>query len=125
NKLNVATLTQREGYLGVNGLFHLRPDGRMIRALGIYQIAPGGGSQLIVPASRDLTSPSSLSIGPVVSGRRTASASADMAVWSPAKQTAGAVPAQAQTGKKPAAPDVAVWSPSRHAGAGIGTNNRP
>lgn len=125
NKLNVATLTQREGYLGVNGLFHLRPDGRMIRALGIYQIAPGGGSQLIVPASRDLTSPSSLSVGPAVPGRGTASASADMAVWSPAKQTAGAVPAQAQAGKKPAAPDVAVWSPSRHAGAGSGTSSTP
>lgn len=91
NKLDVATLTQPKGYIGVNGLFHLRPDGRLIRALGVYQIAPGGGSQLIVPASRDLTSSSSLSVSPS-SGRGVAvsavssAASSDGAAWSPARQ---------------------------------------
>ncbi|MCX5615837.1 penicillin-binding protein activator [Bombella sp. TMW 2.2559] len=94
NKLDVATLTQPKGYVGVNGLFHLRSDGRLIRALAIYQIAPGGGSQMIVPASRDLTSSVSLSTLSPVSGRgvssTTAVGSSDVAVWSPARHVRSA-----------------------------------
>ncbi len=112
NKLNVATLTQREGYLGVNGLFHLRPDGRMTRALGIYQIAPGGGSQLIVPASRDLAPASSQPAGTVVPGQQAAASS-------------GAVQAKAVQTPPTAVSDVAVWSPSRHAAVGSDALSTP
>ena len=114
NKLNVATLTQREGYLGVNGLFHLRPDGRMTRALGIYQIAPGGGSQLIVPASRDLASASGLPAG----------------AGAPRQQgtvPSGVTPAQVKAVQTSpaAAPDIAVWSPSRQATVGSRAPSTP
>lgn len=105
NKLDVATLTQPKGYIGVNGLFHLRSDGRVIRALGIYQIAPGGGSQMIVPASRDLTPSSTLS---VKSSSASVPAPSAVAVWSPARQADHAAP-------KTASGDIAVWSPSRQA----------
>ncbi|MBA5727114.1 penicillin-binding protein activator [Bombella sp. TMW2.1889] len=104
NKLDVATLTQPKGYIGVNGLFHLRLDGRMTRALGIYQIAPGGGSQLIVPASRDLTSSSSLSASSSGAAPVSSAGVADVPVWSPRRQAQG-------TGSS----DVAVWSPARQA----------
>lgn len=60
NRLTTESLTQPKGYIGIDGLFHLRADGRMLRALGVYQIVPGGGSQIIIPASRDLTAPSAL-----------------------------------------------------------------
>lgn len=52
NNLTLESLTRPDGFMGVNGVFSLRPDGRVMRDLGIYQILPGGGGQLIIPASR-------------------------------------------------------------------------
>ena len=49
-----AALTRADGYMGVDGLFRLRPDGHVTRALAIYQIQRGGGARIIVPASRDI-----------------------------------------------------------------------
>ncbi|KXV79086.1 hypothetical protein AD936_01985, partial [Gluconobacter japonicus] len=49
-----AALTRPDGYMGVDGLFRLRPDGHVTRALAIYQIQRGGGARIIVPASRDI-----------------------------------------------------------------------
>ncbi|MQR98224.1 penicillin-binding protein activator [Gluconobacter aidae] len=47
-------LTRPDGYMGVDGLFRLRPDGHVTRALAIYQIQRGGGARIVVPASRDV-----------------------------------------------------------------------
>lgn len=47
-------LTRADGYMGVDGLFRLRPDGHVTRALAIYQIQRGGGARIVVPASRDV-----------------------------------------------------------------------
>ena len=47
-------LTRPDGYMGVDGLFRLRPDGHVTRALAIYQIQRGGGARVVVPASRDV-----------------------------------------------------------------------
>ncbi|MXV44530.1 ABC transporter substrate-binding protein [Saccharibacter sp. 17.LH.SD] len=52
DKLDTENLTRSDGFIGVNGLFKLRTDGRVTRELGIYQILPGGGGQLILPASQ-------------------------------------------------------------------------
>lgn len=56
NDFSHATLTRSSGFAGIDGDFHLLPDGRVMRSLGIYQILLGGGAQLVVPASRDLSS---------------------------------------------------------------------
>lgn len=47
-------LTRPDGYMGVDGLFRLRPDGHVTRALAIYQIQRGGGARIVVPASREV-----------------------------------------------------------------------
>ncbi|MXV35362.1 ABC transporter substrate-binding protein [Saccharibacter sp. EH611] len=52
NALNTASLTRPDGFMGVNGVFRLKTDGRVLRDLGIYQILPGGGGQLVIPASQ-------------------------------------------------------------------------
>lgn len=56
NALDVESLTRTDGFMGVNGVFRLRADGRVVRDLGIYQILPGGGGQLVIPASRHFQS---------------------------------------------------------------------
>ncbi|GBR69501.1 penicillin-binding protein activator [Gluconobacter kanchanaburiensis] len=50
----VNALTRPDGYMGVDGLFRLRPDGHVTRALAIYQVQRGGGARIVVPASRDV-----------------------------------------------------------------------
>ncbi|AQS90265.1 hypothetical protein A0U94_04015 [Gluconobacter albidus] len=52
--VTVDALTRPDGYMGVDGLFRLRPDGHVTRALAIYQIQRGGGARIVVPASRDV-----------------------------------------------------------------------
>ncbi|EHH69379.1 hypothetical protein GMO_06860 [Gluconobacter morbifer G707] len=52
--ITVQGLTRPDGYMGVDGLFRLRPDGHVTRALAIFQIQRGGGSRIVVPASRDV-----------------------------------------------------------------------
>ncbi|MBF0887472.1 MULTISPECIES: penicillin-binding protein activator [Gluconobacter] len=52
--VTVEALTRPDGYMGVDGLFRLRPDGHVTRALAIYQIQRGGGARIVVPASRDV-----------------------------------------------------------------------
>lgn len=52
NALDTASLTRPDGFMGVNGVFRLKADGRVLRDLGIYQILPGGGGQLVIPPSR-------------------------------------------------------------------------
>ncbi|MFT8366586.1 MAG: penicillin-binding protein activator [Gluconobacter cerinus] len=50
----VQALTRPDGYMGVDGLFRLRADGHVTRALAIFQIQRGGGARIVVPASRDI-----------------------------------------------------------------------
>ncbi|KXV00514.1 hypothetical protein AD929_10930 [Gluconobacter potus] len=52
--VTMQALTRPDGYMGVDGLFRLRPDGHVTRALAIYQIQRGGGARIVVPASRDV-----------------------------------------------------------------------
>ncbi|MEJ5154900.1 penicillin-binding protein activator [Gluconobacter wancherniae] len=47
-------LTRADGFMGVDGLFRLLPDGHVTRALAIFQIQPGGGARIVVPASREI-----------------------------------------------------------------------
>ncbi|QDH25797.1 penicillin-binding protein activator [Neokomagataea tanensis] len=49
-----AALTRSDGFVGVDGLFRLRPDGHVSRNLAVFQIQRVGGSRIVVPASRDV-----------------------------------------------------------------------
>ncbi|GBR49516.1 amino acid ABC transporter substrate-binding protein [Neokomagataea tanensis NBRC 106556] len=49
-----AALIRGNGFMGVDGLFRLRPDGHVSRNLAVFQIRQVGGSSIVVPASRDV-----------------------------------------------------------------------
>ena len=46
---NIATLTQPNGFRGVDGLFALQPDGQVVRGLAVFGVGPGG-PRIIDPA---------------------------------------------------------------------------
>ena len=46
---NPATLTQPNGFRGVDGLFALRPDGQVVRGLAVFGVGPGG-TRIVDPA---------------------------------------------------------------------------
>ncbi len=52
--VDTPALTRGNGFMGVDGLFRLRPDGHVSRNLAIFQIRQVGGSAIVVPASRDV-----------------------------------------------------------------------
>ncbi|MBR0559412.1 penicillin-binding protein activator [Neokomagataea sp. TBRC 2177] len=52
--VDTSALTHGNGFMGVDGLFRLRPDGHVSRNLAIFQIRQVGGSSIVVPASRDV-----------------------------------------------------------------------
>ena len=52
----VAGLTQPEGFAGADGLFALEPDGRVRRALAVFEIQRGG-PQMIEPAPQSFATP--------------------------------------------------------------------
>ncbi len=56
---SVDALTRPDGFAGVDGVFTLRPDGRVRRGLAIFEIQPGGGARIIQPAPRSLEDTSS------------------------------------------------------------------
>lgn len=47
---NVGDITRADGFAGVDGVFALKPDGHVLRALAIFQVQPGGGATIIQPA---------------------------------------------------------------------------
>ena len=52
---DVGDLTRADGFAGVDGVFTLKPDGHVHRALAIFQVQPGGGATIIQPAPTTLT----------------------------------------------------------------------
>ncbi len=57
NKGNaMAVLTQSNGFLGVDGVLALRPDGRVARGLAVFEVVPGG-SKLVSPAPQTAAGP--------------------------------------------------------------------
>ncbi len=46
---NPASLTQPNGFRGVDGLFALRPDGQVVRGLAVFGVGPGG-TRIVDPA---------------------------------------------------------------------------
>lgn len=55
NKFDERLITDSNGYIGADGLFRLRPDGRIERGLAILEIQPGG-IQVIDPAPNSFVS---------------------------------------------------------------------
>ncbi|MBB2176495.1 penicillin-binding protein activator [Gluconacetobacter johannae] len=51
NGYTVEALTRPDGFSGVDGVFGLTPDGRTRRDMAIFQIQPGGGGRIVVPAA--------------------------------------------------------------------------
>ncbi|WP_240162220.1 ABC transporter substrate-binding protein, partial [Gluconacetobacter azotocaptans] len=51
NGYTVEALTRPDGFSGVDGVFGLMPDGRTRRDMAIFQIQPGGGGRIVVPAA--------------------------------------------------------------------------
>ncbi len=56
---DAASLTRRDGFAGVDGVFTLLPDGHVRRSLAIFQIQPSGGALLVQPASGSVANPGS------------------------------------------------------------------
>ncbi len=52
---NPGVLTQANGFRGVDGLFALRPDGQVVRALAVFATGPGGG-HIVDPAPASIGS---------------------------------------------------------------------
>ena len=50
---NPATLTQPNGFRGVDGLFALRPDGQVVRGLAVFGVGPGG-ARIVDPAPESI-----------------------------------------------------------------------
>lgn len=48
-------LSRTDGFAGVDGVFTLKPDGHVHRALAIFQVQPGGGSAIVQAAPRSLS----------------------------------------------------------------------
>lgn len=59
NDFSANALTSADGFSGVDGAIVLLPDGRVRRALAIFQITAGGGARTVSPAPTDLSSPGS------------------------------------------------------------------
>ncbi|MBB2200350.1 penicillin-binding protein activator [Gluconacetobacter tumulisoli] len=51
NGYSVEALTRPDGFSGVDGVFGLTPDGRTRRDMAVFQIQPGGGGRIVVPAA--------------------------------------------------------------------------
>lgn len=48
-------MNNRDGFIGIDGLFRFRPDGQNERGLAVYQLT-GSGVQIVAPAPRDFRS---------------------------------------------------------------------
>jgi ABC-type branched-subunit amino acid transport system substrate-binding protein len=59
NDFSTNALTRPEGFTGVDGAMALLPDGRVRRALAIFQINSGGGASIVSQAPEDLSQPGS------------------------------------------------------------------
>ncbi len=59
NDFSTNALTRAEGFTGVDGAMALLPDGRVRRALAIFQINGGGGARVVSPAPEDVSQPGS------------------------------------------------------------------
>lgn len=70
-KLTFEGLIHSKGFIGVDGLFHLRADGRVTRALAVYQLVSGGGSRMVVQASRELSARVEKTTSPAVASQPT------------------------------------------------------
>jgi len=57
NGFDTSSLTRSDGFGGVDGVFVLRPDGQVQRGLAVFEIQPGGGARVAVPAPRSLNRP--------------------------------------------------------------------
>lgn len=51
-RFSTRVLTNRDGFIGIDGLFRFRPDGQNERGLAVYQLT-GSGVQVVSPAPRD------------------------------------------------------------------------
>lgn len=54
NGFSLPSLTRADGFAGVDGVFALRPDGKVARGLAVFEILPGGGVKMTSPAPRRL-----------------------------------------------------------------------
>lgn len=54
-RFSTRILTNRDGFIGIDGLFRFRPNGENERGLAVYQLT-GSGVQVISPAPRDFRS---------------------------------------------------------------------
>lgn len=54
-RFSTNVLTNRDGFIGIDGLFRFLPNGQNERGLAIYQIT-GSGTQVVSPAPRDFRS---------------------------------------------------------------------
>ncbi len=59
NDFSTNALTRAEGFTGVDGAMALLPDGRVRRALAIFQIKSGGGANIVSRAPDDVSQPGS------------------------------------------------------------------
>ncbi|AOX16485.1 hypothetical protein A0U89_04365 [Kozakia baliensis] len=50
-----SSLTRADGFAGVDGVFALRPDGNVSRGLAVFEVLPGGGTKIALPAPRRLS----------------------------------------------------------------------
>ena len=55
--LSASSLARPDGFAGTDGVFQLLPDGRVRRALAVFQIDGGGGSHIVSPAPSRLAPP--------------------------------------------------------------------
>ena len=53
----VPNLTQPAGFAGSDGLLALEPDGRVRRALAVFELQRGGGAQIVEPAPQAFSAP--------------------------------------------------------------------
>ena len=59
NDFSTNALTRSEGFTGVDGAMALLPDGRVRRALAVFQINGGGGASIVSQAPQDVSQPGS------------------------------------------------------------------
>ena len=54
-RFSLSVLTNRDGFIGIDGLFRFLRNGQNERGLAVYQLT-GSGTQVVSPAPRDFRS---------------------------------------------------------------------